>query len=116
MQVLSKLETTCEAVATFWTVEAENFASQCSKMAINQTEMIGSLPEVVVGDNIAFWTKAKDDMDRYVIAMSQVNNCFNFVTEAKRPPTQSVELTGLGISLRVPRSIDVEVLKLPLGQ
>ena len=111
VQVLSRLESTCEAIAAFWTVEAENFESQGSKMAKNQKLMIASLKDVIVGDNIKFWTKAKEEMDRYVIAMSEVNNCFNFVTEAKRPKTQPIELPGLGISLRVPKSVDVKALK-----
>ena len=111
VQVLSRLESTCEAIAAFWTVEAENFESQGSKMAKNQTKMVESLKEIVVGDNIAFWTKAKDEMDRYVIAMSAVNNCFNFVTEAKPPKAQSVELTGLGITLKVPKGVDVDAIK-----
>ena len=84
VKVLGKLEETCEAVAAFWSIEAEKFDSQGAKMKKNQVTMLKAMKGVVVKNNLSFWKKAKDEMDRYVTAMSVVNNCFNFLTDANR--------------------------------
>ena len=70
--------------------------------------MFDSLKDVVVRNNTDFWTKAKEEIDLYVMAMSAINNCDNFVTKAKAPETQKVEYEKVDITLRVPKGIDVE--------
>ena len=95
-------------MAAFWIKEADNYDSQGGKMATNQTGMIESMKGVVVKDNIAFWTEAKDRMERYVAAMTVINNCFNFVTNAKPPTAKSFGLPNLDLTLHVPSSIDIK--------
>ena len=79
-------------------------------MKKNQALMIESLGETILKNNKEFWTKAKEEMDRYVVAMSAVNNCYNFVTDAKAPETQVVEYNQLDLSIRVPMSVDIKAL------
>lgn len=107
VKVLGKLEETCEAIAAFWTMEADKFDSQGAKMKTNQVKMLKHMKGAVVKNNIAFWTKAKDEMDRYVTAMSVVNNCFNFVTDAKPPAAKSINFANLELDLHIPATIDV---------
>ena len=73
--------------------------------------MLKTMKGVVVKNNIKFWTEAKDRMERYVTAMSVINNCFNFVTNAKPPTAQSVGLPNLQLTLHVPSSINVKTIK-----
>ena len=40
VKVLGKLEETCEAVAAFWTMEADKFDSQGAKMKTSQVKML----------------------------------------------------------------------------
>lgn len=75
-------------------------------MATNQTKLPSGL---VAKDNLTFWKAAKDRMDRYAIAMSVINNSFNFVTDAKPLPTKSFELPNLEFTLQVPDHIDIQV-------
>ena len=107
VNVLGKLEETCEAVAAFWMMEADNYDSQGAKMATNQAKMITHMKGVVVKNNIAFWTEAKERMERYVAAMTVINNCFNFVTDAKPPMAQSFGLPNIELTLHVPSTINV---------
>ena len=114
MEVLGKLEETCEAVAAFWTMEADRFASQGAKMKTGQATMLKSKSKTMrskaIENNIQFWTKAKDEMDRYVTAMSVINNSFNFQTEAKPPRAQSFGFKELEFSLSLPASINVKAI------
>ena len=80
-------------------------------MKKNQALMIAALKDKIVKDNIDFWTKAKEEMDRYVVAMSAVNNCYNFVTEAKPSEVQKVEYKQLDIILRVPTSVQIKAIE-----
>ena len=102
VKVLGKLEETCEFIGAFWTIQADDFDSKGAEMAINQVKMIKIMKEVVIKKSITFWTKAKEDMDHYCTAMSVINNCFNFVTEAKPPAAQSFNLPNLELTLHVP--------------
>lgn len=112
VKVLGKLEETCEAVAAFWTMEADKFDSQGAKMKTGQAKMVmmKGMKGSVVKNNIAFWKTAKDEMDRYVTAMSVINNCFNFVTEAKPPAAKSIKFANLEMELHVPAAIDIKAI------
>ena len=110
MKVLGKLEETCEAVAAFWLMEAEAFDSQGGKMRVNQVAMLKGMKRVVVKDNLPFWKKAKDEMDRYITAMSVVNNCFNFLTDATPQAAQSIKFADLELDLHLPAAIDVKAI------
>lgn len=92
-------------MAAFWTMEADNYDSQGAKMQTNQTKMPSG---PVAKNNLTFWKAAKDRMDRYAIAMSVINNSFNFVTEAKPLPTKTFALPNLEFTLHVPNNIDIQ--------
>ena len=112
VQVLGKLEETCEGIAAFWTMEAENYDSQGAKMATNQVKMVKSMKGAVVKNNIKFWTEAKERMDKYATAMSVINNSFNFVTDAKPPKGKSFGLPNLELTLSVPASVDLKAIEM----
>ena len=111
MQVLGKLEETSEAIATFWTMEAENYDSQGAKMATNHVKMVKSMKGVVVKNNIKFWTEAKKQMEKYITSMAAINNCFNFVTDAKPPRGQEFVLPELDLELSIPSSINLKAIE-----
>lgn len=111
VEVLTNLETISEAIAAFWTDEANKFDAQGAKMGTTHAVMVKkTLKGRVVKDNIAMWTKAKDELDRYATAMSVINNRFNFVTKAKPPTAQSFGLPNLDLILHIPSSIDVKAI------
>ena len=108
VNALKNLESISEAIATFWTIEADNFAAQGAKMKTSQAVMVKSMKELVVKDNIAFWTKAKVELDRYAVAMTSINNSFNFNTEAKPSSAQDFHLAKLDLTLHLPPTVDIK--------
>ena len=82
-----KLDGICEAVAAFWTIEANRFDSQGAKLKTGQATQLKSqsktLREKAIENNVQFWTKARDDVKHYAAAMSAINDSFNFQTEVK---------------------------------
>ena len=110
VMALKNLESISEAIATFWTIEADNFAAQGAKMKTTQVVMVKSMKGNVVKDNITFWTKAKEELDRYAVAMSEVNNSFNFNTEAKPPSAQRFCLPNLDLTLHLPSTVDIKAI------
>ena len=114
LEVLGKLEETCDLIASFWTMEADKFDAQAGKMGTAQAKQIVMKSKVmrdkVVKDNLQFWTKAKEEMDRYAIAMSVINNSFNFQTEAKPSVGQSFKFKELEFTLRLPAHIDTKAI------
>ena len=108
--ILGKMEETCEAIAAFWTEEAENYAAQGAKMATNQVTMVKHMKGVVVKNNVKFWKEAKERMDRYASAMNVINNSFNFVTDARPAEAQVFVLESLELTLHIPSTIDVKAI------
>ena len=103
VSILSGLEKTCDTIATFWTVQADNFDSQGAKMATNQVQMIKIMKGVTAKKNIAFWTKAKEELSTYA-NMACIE--FDFVTRARLQQTKVFGLPTLDLNLRIPASID----------
>ena len=92
-------------------MEALNYDSQGVKMAGNQDTMIKvGLKGAIVKDNIKFWKEAKERMDEYATAMSVINNCFNFVTEAKPPRGKPFGLPNLDLTLSILDSVDLKAI------
>ena len=110
VKVLGKLEETCEVIAAFWTMQAENFDSQGAKMKTSQVVMLKTMKGVVIKNNLTFWTKAKADMDRYATAMSVINNSFNFVTEARRPNGEYLTLPAIDLTINLPPGVDTKAI------
>ena len=112
VKVLVKLEECCDTIAAFWTVEADNLDSQGAKMK-SQAVMVklsGKMRKRVVEDNIAHWTKAKNEMDRYATAMSMVNDTFYFSTEARQAAPKPFHLQNLGLTLQIPCTVDIKAI------
>ena len=91
-------------------MEADKFDSQGAKMKTSHAVMIKGMKGKVCKDNIAFWSKTKDELDRYVTAMSVINNCFNFVTNAQPPAAQSIKFANLDLDLHLPAFVDVKAI------
>lgn len=107
LEVLTNLETICEAIAAFWSIQADDFDAQGSKMRTSPAPMVKMMKSKYVKD----WTKAKDELDRYATAMSVIGSRFNFVTKAKPPPAQSFGLPNLDLILHLPASVDIKAIK-----
>ena len=100
--MLDNLEKTCEAVAGFWTNQAENFDSQGAKM---NPLLLRAMKDVTVKKSISFWTEAKGEMDHYAQTISVVDRCFNFVTSKKQSSIRSIKLPTLELTLQIPSNI-----------
>ena len=112
INVLLKLEETCEAIAVFWRIEADKFDSQGAKMKTNHAVMIKVMKGKVCKDNITFWTETKDELDRYITAMSAVNAYFNFAHTANAKPStyQTIKFANLALELHLPTTVDVKAI------
>lgn len=102
VEVLKNLEQICELVAAFWNTEAERFDSQGAKMRTVPVSVLKGMK------NIDLWTKAKDEMDRYVTAMGVINNCFNFTTDARPQDVQSIRFPTLELEFSIPAGINIK--------
>lgn len=105
---LKNLEKVSELVAAFWSSKADDFESKAGEMSENQVHTIDVMKEAVSQDGIEFWTKAKDEMDRYASAMSVINNSFNFLTEAKPDKEKPFHMSHLNLTLSVPSFVDID--------
>ena len=110
MGVLTNMASMNDAMATFWTIQADNFCAQAGKMKVSQPLMIRTMKSMVGDDNIAVWTTAKDELERYAVVMSMISNCFNYTTEAKPSPREPLSLPNLDLTLHVPSGVIVRVL------
>ena len=106
--VLEKMESTCNCIAAFWTLQAENFSTQGTKIALNQKLLVQAAKELVMRDNIEFWKKAKDHMKDYATTMVAITNSFNFSATAIPLETQKCSLVNLQLTLNVPSSVNTQ--------
>ena len=98
LTALTSLASTCSVIASYWTVEGARFlADDRSGKAV-----------VASDDNLAFWKQAKSDFATYVTVMTHVTSIFNFHTDAKLPPYQTLHFKSLGLNLQVPADLDVK--------
>ena len=104
-KMLVNVESTCEAVASYWATEAQRLVSEDLKKAKTSPK------KDTVEERVAFWTKAKKEIDQYVMAMTKINSSFNFVTKATPPETQIIEYENLDITLQVPKSVGLKVIQ-----
>ena len=74
-------------------------------MATNQVLEIKmmKLKSVTVRRNIAFWTKAKDELSMYA---AEASIDFDFATKGRLQRTKALGLPTLDLSLYVPANID----------
>lgn len=110
VKLLGSLETTCEAIGAFWTVEADKFISQGGKMKSNQVKLPTSLTPAVARDNIKYWKEARGDLEAYIAAMTVIGNCYNFPTDAKLPPVIPFHLVHLEFTLNIPSTVNVQAI------
>ena len=81
-------------------------------MATNHVKVVKTMMGVVIKNNIKFWSKAKERMEKYIASMSDINNCFNFVTDARPPMGQSFDLPNLELTLSVPASVNLRAIEM----
>ena len=109
LQALSSLDKACEAAAAFWTVQADTFEAQGSKMRSGQAAMIKSKSQILRGkaieNNVEFWSKAKSDVEQYVTVISKFNNSINVRAATQPSPTRAIHFSEIGLTLSLPASI-----------
>ena len=107
VNVLKKLEETCEGIAQFWTTEADAFDSQGASM---KQIMIKRLRGGTVTKNLSFWNEAKKEIDRYHFVISLVDQ--NFKVNAKIEPgsLKCITFSEVSLSLNVPMTVDTKFL------
>ena len=110
MEVLGKMEETCEIVAAFWTKEKEQYSSHGNKMAKKDTLLLKGMKNAVVKKNIEVWSNAKVRMDHYADAMSVISNKFNFASRAKPTLVHKFTLKSLELILHVPKHLNVKAI------
>ena len=112
LKFIAHLEKAYEVIATYWTTEAEKLESQCKELeeGSDGAEDVSAKEDKDVEDKMTTWKKAKDEIDDHVKRLSEVNNSFNFETEAKPPAAKSVEYEKLGFTLPVPTTINLQAV------
>lgn len=103
--MLTSLESTCEAVATNWTMQSDNFQSQGATMAKNHVTMMRTMKSVVGRKNVLFWTNAMESLKTFAMEMNKINNSFNLKTAATPPRTQIFNLPTIDLTVRVPSTL-----------
>ena len=99
------MEKTCETIATFWRLQAENYASQGIKMGTSHVRFLEQkVEDPVVKDNLKVWEKARDHLKTFADTMIETTSSFNFVTSAKPSATQKHSLPTLKLNISVPPS------------
>ena len=53
----------------------------------------------------------KSVVDKYATSMNTINNCFDFVTDAKPPRGQTFGLPNLELTLSVPTSVNLKAIQ-----
>ena len=108
--MLKEMETLCEAIGTFWELEADRFSVQGQKMIANETHYAKMKPllKTIAKKDIPFWQKSKDDFNTYADVMTQVMMTFNFTTDAKLPPTKEFKCGKLDFILHIPKDVDIK--------
>ena len=101
------MEEVCCIIAAFWKEQADKYSSQASLMEMNQVEMVEVITDVVVQQNIEFWKEARVEMQRYIKAMTIINNSFNFQTAVTPSATQRVCLKSVGLNFSVPSTVAI---------
>ena len=106
---LENLEEVSELIAAFWSSKADDFGSKAEDMAVNQVELIDQIGEAVADESYKFWSKAQREVTRYISAMTEINNSFNFLTEVKPDKEQSFRMKHLKLTLSVPSFVDLAI-------
>ncbi len=111
---MTGLEVICESMAAFWTHQSDSFEVVGGDMETN----MANLPAVVVerrlkDQAIADWNNTKAAFDRYSTIMTRVVNLFNFQTDAKKSPEESITAAELSFTLRVPDYVDANAIMNP---
>ena len=114
MNALTGLEIICEAMGAFWTHQSDEFEVVGGAMQTN----LANLPPVIVEKRykdsaIADWNNTKVAFSSYSTIMTRIANLYNFQTDAKKDPEQSIEAAELAFTLRIPASIDVSSIMNP---
>ena len=81
-------------------------------MAVNQVEVIDQIREAVAYESYKFWSKAKHQINRYISAMTEINNSFTFLTEVakiKSDKEKSFRIKHLKLKLSVPSFVDLAI-------
>ena len=99
--MLANVQSTCGTVATFWANEAQRLISEYP------TRERSKRAQDTLEERVAYWTKAKQEIDQYAMAMSKINNSYNFVTKATPSEAQVVHYENLDITLRVPKCFKI---------
>ena len=108
MNVLKKLEETCEGIAQFWTSEADAFDSQGAGM---KEIKIRSMRSGTVKKNVSFWREAKEEIDSYAKVISIVDQHFQVDASVKQGSVKYLTFPENDLSLEVPTTVDTKFLQ-----
>ena len=108
IKIFNGMETICEGMAIFWTMESNTFLTQGQKMMADETHFPKILLEKAASKDIESWEKAKSSFDEYVHIMSPIISQSVYITDAKPVPTQDFEVGKLDLKLSIPCSVDLK--------
>ena len=97
---LHKIEQMCEAIAAFWQVESDKFASFCPMVESVSDFIELGLTEETVTDQLEWLKERKGELEKYHKVMSAVNAAYNFPTSLTPTKFPSIELPSLHVTLQ----------------
>lgn len=100
LQYLSQMEEMCEAIAAFWQLESDKFASFCP-LVENVSDFIDiGLDEAAAQDLLEWLRVRKTELEKYHKVMTAVNAAYNFPTALEPSKFPSIELPTLNVTLQ----------------
>lgn len=100
LQYLGQIEQKCEAIAAFWQLESDKFASFCPLVeSVSDFFDIG-LCEEVTQDQLEWLRERKTELKKYHTVMTAVTVDYNLPTAVEPSQLPSIELPTLNVTLQ----------------
>ena len=100
VKCLHQIEQMCEAIAAFWQLESDKFASYCPLVENVSDMMELGLEEEVTTEHLEWLKKRRGELEKYHKMMAAINASYNFPTSLTPSKFPSIELPTLHVTLQ----------------
>ena len=97
---LHEIEHMCEAIAAFWQLESDKFASYCPLVESVSDMMDLGLEEEVATEHLEWLKQRRGELEKYHKMMAAINASYNFPTSLTPSAFPSIELPTLHVTLQ----------------
>lgn len=100
VKYLHEIEQMCEAIAAFWQLESDKFASFCPMVESVSDFFELGLTDEAAAEQIEWLEERKKELEKYHQVMSSVNSSFNFPTLLRPSLFPMIDLPTLHVTLQ----------------